>query len=313
MKWRVNDQILLAPTYRLLNKSNFKPMKSLLFALLLSISTSVLAGAKIVSVIIPFSPGGPTDQLWRTIEPPLNDRLAKHGIRLITENLPGAAGAIAANKIAKTTDRLVLGFFSPALAIAPSTIPDSALYTADSFKLIGYAGATEMILVSPLTIDQFQKKCKDGTIFFGSSNVGSTSHLLGTVVSKEMNCKDPVHVPYKGLSAAYIDLTAGRIDFLVDFAITADGHVSSGNINKLFSMNEKFPNNLENWHVFISNKTNDSDLRIIEQEFNLLKNDQQFVAQLEKMSKIKNFKLIRNHNWLSKEFEVYKKFIDTLK
>lgn len=286
-------------------------MKLLLSALLLSMSA--VASATTISVIIPFSAGGPTDQLWRTIESPLNQRLTKHGIRLITENLPGAGGSIAANKIAKSTDKLVLGFFSPALAIAPNMISDSVTYKAESFKLVGYAGAAEMIVVSSLTVDQFEKKCKDGTTFFGSSNVGSISHLLGTVVVKGMNCQEPIHVPYKGLSAAYIDLIAGRIDFLVDFAITADGHVSSGNINQLFSINEKFPNNLENWHVLISNKINDRDLKIIQQEFNLLKSDQQFVTQLEKMSKIKNFQSIRSHDWLSNEFKIYKQFIDTLK
>jgi tripartite-type tricarboxylate transporter receptor subunit TctC len=286
-------------------------MKKLLVLFLLCAAN--LASAKTFSVIIPFTAGGPTDQLWRTIEPSLNDKLAKHGIKLITENLPGAGGAIAANKIAETSDRLILGFFSPSLAISPITNPESVRYNATTIRLVGYAGAVETTVVSPLNISEFEKKCKNNTIFFGSSNVGSTSHLLGTVVAKEMNCRDPVHVPYKGISAAYTDLLGGRIDYLVDFDITASSQISSGKINKLFSMDNRFPNNLEIWHVLISNNSNDPAAEIIQREFQNLKNDKAFVENLEKTLKIKNFSVIKNQQWLIKDFEVYKKFIEGIK
>jgi tripartite-type tricarboxylate transporter receptor subunit TctC len=286
-------------------------MKKLLVLFLMCVSNFALANT--FFVIIPFSAGGPTDQLWRTIEPPLNDRLAKHGIKLITENLPGAGGAIAANKIAETSDRLILGFFSPSLAIAPVTNPDSVRYNATTIRLVGYAGALEMIVVSPLSRSDFEKKCKNNTVFFGSSNVGSTSHLLGTVVAKEMNCRDPVHVPYKGISAVYPDLLAGRIDYLVDFDSSASSQLVSGRINKLFSMNDRFPNNLENWHVLISNNSSNPAIEIIQREFQNLKNDKAFVENLEKTLKIKNFSVIKNQQWLIKDFEVYKKFIEGIK
>jgi tripartite-type tricarboxylate transporter receptor subunit TctC len=286
-------------------------MKKILFLCLLLASNLTLA--KTLSVIIPFSAGGPTDQLWRSIEPALNERLEKQGLKLITENLPGAGGSIAANKISETSDKLVLGFFSPALAISPSTNPTSVRYNTNSIRLVDYAGAVEMIAVSPLSLEEFEKKCKTGTIFFGSSNVGSTSHLLGTVVAKELNCRDPVHVSYKGISATYVDLLSGRIDYMVDFNISASSQISSGRINKLFSMNDKFPNNLENWHVLISNNYNDPAFEIIQREFQNLKKDKLFVENLERNLKIKNFSVIKNQQWLTKEFLVYKKFIDNIK
>lgn len=286
-------------------------MKNILFLILLSFTTVVWA--KNIVVVIPFAAGGPTDQLWRSIEPKLNERLKSHNIRLVTDNLPGAGGTIAANKIAATNDRLILGFFSPALTIAPAMNVDIVKYDVSMLHMIGYAGATEMIVVSTLTQEQFNEKCKSERIVFGSSNIGSTSHLLGTVVGRELSCKNRVHVPYKGQSQVYIDLIAGRIDYLVDFAISAEGHIASGNVNRLFSMNERFPNNLENWHVLISNKYNDADVKIIEQEFIQLKKDHQFVDQLERTVRIKNFKSVRGNDWLAKEFNVYKKFAESVK
>jgi len=286
-------------------------MKNFLILCLLTFSNLSLAST--ISVIIPFSAGGPTDRLWRSIEPKLNERLKNYDIRLVTENLPGAGGAIAANKLATTKDRLILGFFSPALAISPEMNSDIVRYNVEMLYLIGYAGATEMIVVSTLTQEQFNERCKSDRILFGSSNIGSTSHLLGTVVGHELNCKNRVHIPYKGQSQVYVDLIAGRIDYLVDFAISAEGQISSGNVNRLFSVNEKFPNNLENWHVLISNKYDDANIKIIKQEFAQLKKDQQFVDQLEKTAKIKNFKLVRDQKWLINEFKVYKEFIESIK
>jgi tripartite-type tricarboxylate transporter receptor subunit TctC len=283
-------------------------MKKLIILLLLSISS--LVSAKTISVVIPFSAGGPTDHLWRSIEPSMNERLKKHGIRLITENMPGAGGAIAGNKIAETKDKPLLGFFSPALAIGPSMNPEAVRYSDRTIKLIGYAGETEMFVVSKLSTDAFLKKCQSKSLFFGSSNVGSTSHLLGLVVGKELKCEELIHVPYKGLASAYLDLISGRIDYLVDFAINAESQMSSGSVNKIFIMDEQFPNRLENWHVFISNNIDDPDIQLIEKEFHELKKDKLFVSKLEQSLKIKNFSMVKNNNWLIKEFKLYKTFVE---
>jgi tripartite-type tricarboxylate transporter receptor subunit TctC len=285
-------------------------MKTFLILFLLLFSQISLA--KTVTVVIPFSAGGPTDTLWRVINPELNENLSKHGIRLVIENLPGASGTIAANKIARTSDRLILGFFSPALAISSALIPDAVKYDVNSINLVGYAGETNMIVVSKLNRKDFEKKCKNDKIFFGSSGNGSTGHLLGSVVAKKIQCQEIIHVPYKGNSAAYVDLLAGRIDYLVDFSINALGYISNGSVKELFSMNEEFPNNLESWHVLISNNIDHQTLKIIQQEFNRLKSNKEFTEDLENRLKLRNFSKIKNHQWLVNEFNVYRKFVQSI-
>jgi tripartite-type tricarboxylate transporter receptor subunit TctC len=282
------------------------------FLILFFLLFSQISLAKPVTVIVPFSAGGPTDTLWRNIKPALNENLSKHGIILVTENLPGAGGTVGANKISSTTDRLILGFTSPALAVAPSLNRNAVKYDLNSIQLLGYAGVTDMVVVSMLDREQFEKKCKNDKIFFGSSGNGSTSHLLGTVVSKEINCREVTHVPYKGISSAYIDLLGGRIDYLVDFSINAEGQISEGKVNKLFSMREKFPNNLENWHVLISNNIDQELSNVIRQEFNRLKNNKNFVNDLENRLKIRNFSKIKSQQWLMNEFDVYGRFVQSI-
>jgi tripartite-type tricarboxylate transporter receptor subunit TctC len=286
-------------------------IKILVLAFTVFFSSGLLA--KTISVVIPFSVGGPTDILWRYIEPHMNQRLEKHGIKLITDNVPGAGGAIAANKISATQDRLILGFFSPALAIAPAMNPSIVKYDSNSIKLVGYAGSTEMLLVSKLSLEELMEKCLKGKILFGTSNLGSTSHLLGTLVNKKFECKDYTAIPYKGVSMVYPDLIENRVDFLVDFAISAEPHIKSGKVNQLMSVNERFPSLLENWHVLISNSANNDDFKIIAKEFENLKKDKKFVSDLEKSMRIQNFSSIKDQKWLESEFRSYKEFIDTIK
>lgn len=265
--------------------------------------------AKEISVIIPFSPGGPTDTLWRYIESHLNPRLEKHDIRLISENVPGAAGAIAANKIINTKETPILGFFSPAIAISPVINPKVANYRTGSLKLIAYAGFTEMYVVSKLSYEEFYHKCKNDRLLYGTSNIGSTGHLMGYLISQKLGCANAIAIPYKGIANIYPDLVEKRIDYLVDFAITADGFINAGSVNKLIDINKEMPIEIENWHVLVSNNIDHTDLRVIMQEFINLKSDRNFVSEIERKKKIKNFLENKDQKWFELEFDVYRKFI----
>ena len=286
-------------------------MRNLFIAILFSVF-STASFAKIVTVYIPFSPGGPSDSLWRTIEPKLNDLLKDENIKLITENLPGAGGAIAANRIAATDNRLVLGFFSPALVITPVINPQITKYTYDSIRFLGYAGGAEMLLVSSLEEQEFYKKCSSGGMMYGSSGVGSSTHLLAAFVIKSLKCKDSVHVPYRGQAAAYLDLLPGRIDYIVDFSISANSYLLSQSVNKIFSVTERFPSVLENWHILISNQFGGEEFEIIKSAYEELKRDEYFVSDLEEKFHIENFSQERNSEWLLNEFNLFKNFVNDL-
>lgn len=288
-------------------------IKLITLIFILFLSFSVKAETTTISVVIPFSAGGATDQLWRVIEPHLNKRLHSRGIRLITENIPGAGGTIGTNRVA-ISEKPMLGFFSPAFAISPNTLPENVKYKSSDFKLIGYAGETEMYMISTLkNLKEFQTACKSRKIFYGSSGVGSTSHLLGTMVGESFSCVELVHIPYKGISQSYNDLFAGRLDYVVDYAINTKGLAESGRINEILLVDEKFPIYLESWHMFVSNKSvNDEILAIIKKEFENLKKDKIISTEIENRMKLKNFSMIKNEAWIFYQFEIYRKFISKL-
>lgn len=287
----------------------FDKFKTFIFLLCLPFSIF----AKDITVVIPFSPGGPTDTLWRYIEPHLNLRLEKYSIRLISENVPGAAGTIAANKIVNTKEKPILGFFSPAIVISPVINPKIVEYQSTSLKLIAYAGFTEMYVVSKLSYEEFYNKCKRDRLLYGTSNLGSTGHLIGHLVAQRLGCKNAIAIPYKGIANIYPDLLEKRIDYLVDFAITAEGFINSESVNMLIDINKEIPIEIENWHVLVSNDTDHEDLKIITQEFVNLKSDRNFVSEIERKKKIKNFSENKDQNWFELEFDVYRRFIKSTK
>lgn len=288
-------------------------MKKILATFLFLFSNVTLASTfelKTIDVVVPFSAGGPTDQLWRTIESEMNKRLQHYKIRLSTENIPGAGGSVGANKVA-LDDKPRLGFFSPAIAIAPNTIPDSVRYDLNSFRFVAYAGESQMQMISSLVnLGEFKKKCVSNTIFYGSSGVGSISHLFGQLVGDYFSCKKLVHVPYKGLSQSYSDLISGRIDYVIDFDISSKQLIDSNRVFRIIKVDEKFKNQLGAWHVLLANnKVDQQTLKIIKEVFDDFKNDESAVNRLEKTVSINNFKEQKNELWLKLQFENYKNFI----
>lgn len=266
-----------------------------------------------VPVVITFSAGGATDQLWRIIEPHLNKKLESAKIRLVTENIPGAGGTIGTNKVS-ANDKPMLGFFSPAFAIAPNTIPESVKYSVSDFRLIGYAGETRMYMISTIeNLEKFKVECSQRKILYGSSGVGSTSHLLGTIVGDYFKCKELVHVPYKGISQSYNDLFAGRIDYVVDYAISTKNLIKTNKVNEIVQIDERFPVYLESWHMFVANKSVDDKIfSEIKRAFDDIKKDKDLVQEIETRMQIKAFREIKNDSWMKSQFDIYKKFISKM-
>jgi tripartite-type tricarboxylate transporter receptor subunit TctC len=285
-------------------------LRILSILIFLAVPFSVKAEITSVPVVITFSAGGATDQLWRIVEPHLNKKLESSKIRLVTENVPGAGGTIGTNKVA-TNDKPMLGFFSPAFAIAPNTITESVRYSVNDFRLIGYAGETKMFMISTIeNLEKFKTECSKRKIFYGSSGIGSTSHLLGTIVGEHFKCKELVHVPYKGISQSYPDLFSGRIDYVVDYAISTKNLIKANKVVEIVEVDERFPIYIESWHMFVANKNVDDKLfSEIKRAFDDIKRDKDIVQDIESKMQLKNFKDQKDDSWMKKQFDIYKKFI----
>jgi tripartite-type tricarboxylate transporter receptor subunit TctC len=194
--------------------------------------------AKPVKLLIPFPPGGNTDIVGRLIADKLSASL---GQQVYVENRGGAGGTIGAEAAAKSPDDGYTLFFSTTgtLASAPSMQPNLRYDPIKDFAPIGtLANAPVVIFVR----DELPArslgdlialaKAKPGTLKFGSAGTGHFVHIAGEMFKSAAHV-DMLHVPYKGVSQALVDMLGGRIDVMFDAPAQYEPHLRTGKVRAL--------------------------------------------------------------------------------
>ena len=174
--------------------------------------------AKVVTMMVPYPAGAASDFTARA----LNDLVGKElGGQVIVENLGGAAGAIAANKVlAAPADGHYLFQGSPNELILAGLVNRSTRYRPEDFQWIAPVATSPLVLVvnSALpaqTLDEFvalARSRKDAPLSYGTPGAGTLYHLLGELFTKRTGAA-VTHVPYKGGAPIIQDLIGGQIDF----------------------------------------------------------------------------------------------------
>jgi tripartite-type tricarboxylate transporter receptor subunit TctC len=167
-----------------------------------------------VKLIVPWSAGGSTDVLARTIGQNMGDLLGKP---VIVDNRPGAAGRLGVDAMTKSpADGYVGAVIELAHAIAP------AIYQKMSYDIMNDTAAVSMLGDSPLIFfvdaqkyqaGQYQKFMADAKkvrepLSIATSGNGSISHLAAGLYAKETGVQFQM-VPYKGSAPALTDVAAG--------------------------------------------------------------------------------------------------------
>lgn len=187
-----------------------------------------------ITVVVPFTAGGPTDALMRI----LGERMrATLGQNLIVENVTGAAGTIGVGRVARANPdgyTLSVGHWSTHVvngAVYPLTF-DLLTDLAPIARLTHYP----MLLVSKNAIPAtdvkgllgFLKQNQD-KVSTGSIGAGSAAHVAG-VYFEQLTGLKLNYVPYRGAAPALQDLMSGQIDILFDHVANSLPHVQSGKI-----------------------------------------------------------------------------------
>ncbi len=198
-------------------------MKSKIIAALVAALTGLLAqGASAqtdypnhsVRVVTGYAPGGPLDLIARV----LSEHFAKMwGQPVVVDNVTGASGNIAAERVAKSApDGYTLFVASNAQMVINPSLYKDIHYSDTDFVLISEAVYSPNILVVPneLPVKNVQElvayaKAHPG-LTFASAGVGTTQHLSGELF-KAMAHIDIQHVPYRGASPVMTDLLGGRL------------------------------------------------------------------------------------------------------
>lgn len=175
---------------------------------------------KPVRIVVTFPPGGTSDIVARLLGQYLTE---KFGQQFLVDNRPGAAGTVAAELVRKEAPdgyTLILANNAP-FTISPTQFKKIPYDPIKDFTHIAYIGASAPgLMVQPsLGVKDMAgliALSKSGEkLTYGSSGVGSISHILGEAVKKKTGLQ-MTHVPYKGSAPAIQDFKAGVLKAYYD-------------------------------------------------------------------------------------------------
>lgn len=194
--------------------------------------------SKTLTLVVPFAPGGPTDQLARALAGRMQDGLGKP---VIVENRPGAGGQIAASAVLKADadgHTIFIGA-TEMFAINPTLYRKFSYDPAKDFQPLAAVAQMPMILVVPKASPANSlgellslAKSKSGGLSYASQGPGSIGHLLGEMVRAKTGL--PLnHVPYKGSAPALQDLVGGQVDLMFDVILSTNPLIQSDRLKAL--------------------------------------------------------------------------------
>jgi tripartite-type tricarboxylate transporter receptor subunit TctC len=175
---------------------------------------------KPVTLVVPFTAGGPTDRVARDLAEALRKPL---GANVVVENVAGAGGTIGANKVAKAPqDGHTLLLHHIGMATSPALYRKMPYNTLEDFEFLGLINDVPMTLIGRPNLPATNFKelqawiaQNKGTVNLGNAGLGAASHLCGLLFQSALKV-DMTTVPYKGTAPAMNDLMGGQIDLLCD-------------------------------------------------------------------------------------------------
>jgi tripartite-type tricarboxylate transporter receptor subunit TctC len=191
---------------------------------------------KPIRLIVPYPAGGPTDAVARMLVPHLG-----LGQNVIVESRSGAGGSVGAEMGAKAPPdgyTLLMGNSGP-ITINPVLRKDLGYHPQRNLAPVSWLTSGQMVLVTHPSLPV--RSVKDfialarknpGGLDYGSAGIGNTTHL-GMELLQSMAKVKLVHVPYKGVAPAYVDLISGRLAAMFGNITGPLAHIQAGKLRAL--------------------------------------------------------------------------------
>jgi tripartite-type tricarboxylate transporter receptor subunit TctC len=197
---------------------------------------------KVITMIIPFSAGGPTDTVGRLTARAMGESLKA---QIIIENVGGAGGTIAAARVARSApDGYTIFMHHIGQSTAPSLYRKLPYDVFQDFEPIGLVTDVPMTLVAkkdfpPNNLKEliaYLKAHKD-KVTYANAGLGAASHLCGMLFMSAIQT-DLTTIPYKGTGPAMNDLLGGQVDFMCDQTTNTTSQIKGGKI-KVYGVTTK--------------------------------------------------------------------------
>ncbi len=191
---------------------------------------------KAIKMVIPYTPGGATDIIGRTVAQELSKVL---GQPVVVDNRAGAAGNIGAAAVAREKPdgyTILMGAMTSHSITSVLMGSGAGFDMVKSFTPISIVGRVPLVfVVHPGGKYKSLKelidvaKANPGKLNYASAGNGSPQHLAGEMFKREIGA-DITHVPYKGSTPALTDLMAGQVDFMIDTVPASQTFIKGGKL-----------------------------------------------------------------------------------
>lgn len=190
-----------------------------------------------IRFIVPFPPGGTTDQIARRVQP-LLERSLKTPI--VIENRGGASGSIGTQAaVTSSPDGTTFLLVFDTHGVNPSLLPNLPFDTLRDLTPIMLIGKSPMVITAHPTTQYTSfvdvvaaSKDKPGSITYGTIGSGSLAHLAMTQIANALNVT-MTHVPYKGGGPLTTDALGGHIPVAIASIALLSSHIHAGTLRPL--------------------------------------------------------------------------------
>lgn len=198
--------------------------------------------SKVITLVVPFSAGGPTDTVARLIAQPMSKTL---GQTIIVENIGGAGGTLAAGRVARSDgDGYTIFLHHIGMATSATLYRKLPYNVLTDFEPIGLVTPVPMTIIAKQGVPakdvkefiNYVKSNKD-KITYGNAGVGAASHLCGMLFMSAIGTQLTT-VSYKGTGPAMNDLLGGVFDFMCDQTTNTTPQIKGGKV-KAFAVTSK--------------------------------------------------------------------------
>src|SRR6201987_70990 len=190
-----------------------------------------------IRIIVPFPPGGTTDQIARRIQPRLQ---TEPKTPVVIENRGGASGSIGTQAAVTsppngTTFLLVFDTH----AVNPSLLPNLPFDTLRDLAPVMLIGTSPMVITAHPASEYKSfadvvaaAKKKEGAVNYGTIGVGSLANLAMSQIANELNVS-LTHIPYKGGGPLTTDAIAGHVPVAIASVALFSPQISAGALRPL--------------------------------------------------------------------------------
>ena len=192
---------------------------------------------KAVRIIVPFAPGAGTDAMGRLLALKLSELL---GGNVVVENRTGASGAIGTQFVAQSpADGYTLLLVAAPFTTVPAVLPTAGYDPVGSFAPIGMVAQGPLMWAcnKDMPFNNLAElvnyaKTRPGQLNYGSAGAGGINHLVLEQLKARMGVSI-VHIPYRGIAPATMDMIGGQIQLLTGTIPALAPFVRDGRIKPL--------------------------------------------------------------------------------